>query len=188
MGYMDLHAMEKHGFCDENIIKRFEFREVRPGEADETVEIERICFPPNEACSEAQMKERVRDVPELFLVAVEKATGKIAGFLNGLATDEPSFRDAFFEDAGLHKADGKNIMLLGLDVLPEYRGQGLAREIVYQYSCRERSRGREMLILTCLDSKVEMYEKMGFCDMGMADSNWGGEQWHEMHYALKEGK
>ena len=29
-------------------------------------------------------------------------------------------------------------MLLGLDVLPQYRGQGLAREIVSQYSKREK--------------------------------------------------
>ena len=71
-------------------------------------------------------------------------------------------------------------MLLGLDVLPEYRGQGLARAIMFQYLRRERERGREAAILTCLDSKVKMYEKMGFEDRGIAQSSWGGEQWHEM--------
>jgi hypothetical protein len=29
-----------------------------------------------------------------------------------------------------------------------------------------------------------MYEKMGFTDRGIADSSWGGEQWHEMIYVL----
>ena len=71
-------------------------------------------------------------------------------------------------------------MLLGLDVLPEYRGQGLARAIMFQYLRRERERGGEAAILTCLDSKVKMYEKMGFEDRGIAQSSWGGEQWHEM--------
>ena len=47
------------------------------------------------------MLERVRTAPELFLVAVEKHTGEIAGFLNGLSTDEEKFRDEFFTDAGL---------------------------------------------------------------------------------------
>ena len=78
--------------------------------------------------------------PELFLVAVDKETGTIAGFLNGLATDEEAFRDEFFTDITVHNPEGKNIMLLGLDVLPEYRGQGLAREIVYQYLQRRREK------------------------------------------------
>lgn len=31
--------------------ERFEFRNVRAEEADQTIVIENICFPPNEACS-----------------------------------------------------------------------------------------------------------------------------------------
>ncbi len=118
------------------------------------------------------------------MVAVDKETGKVAGFLNGLATDEKSFRDEFFTDCRLHQADGRNVMLLGLDVLPEYRGQGLAHEIVARYVKREGGRNRQALILTCLDSKVTFYQKMGFLDLGLADSAWGGEQWHEMRYEI----
>lgn len=39
---------------------------------------------------------RVEKVPEMFLVAVDKATGKIAGFINGLSTNETVLRDEFF--------------------------------------------------------------------------------------------
>lgn len=163
---------------------RFEFRNIREAEADQAVEIEQICFPPNEACSEKNMKDRIAKAPELFLVAIDKETGKIAGFLNGLSTNEHVFRDEFFTDANLYHPAGKNIMLLGLDVLPEYRGQGLAREIMYQYLRRERENGRRTLFLTCLDSKVEMYQKMGFRDEGIANSTWGGEEWHEMSYDI----
>lgn len=159
---------------------RFEFRDIHADEADQAVAIEQICFPPNEACSEKSMKERIARAPELFLVAVDKESGKLAGFLNGLSTNEQSFRDEFFTDISLYEPAGKNIMLLGLDVLPEYRGQGLAREIVQQYVNRERAKGRRALILTCLESKVKMYEKMGFRDHGIANSTWGGEEWHEM--------
>lgn len=165
---------------------RFIFREVLPEEADEVAKIEQICFPPNEACSVAQMKERVMIAPELFLVAVDRETGKIAGFLNGLATKECDFRDGFFEDARLHQADGANVMLLGLDVLPEYRRQGLASEIVHRYQQKESEKGRKSLILTCLDGKVTMYEKMGFYNNGVANSEWGGEQWYEMRYELNK--
>ena len=113
----------------ESVIQKFEFRNIRPEETDQAVMIEQICFPPDEACSEAHMRERIEKAPELFLVAEEKESGKIAGFLNGM---------------------------------------------------RERKNDREVLILTCLQAKVEMYKGMGFCDRGIANSSWGGEQWHEM--------
>ena len=104
--------------------------------------------------------------------------------MNGIATDETSFRDEFFTDAGLHDPQGKNIMLLGLDVLPEYQRQGLGRELVNQYLERERKNGRQVVFLTCLQQKVKMYENFGFADRGMANSTWGGEEWHEMSYTL----
>ena len=110
--------------------KKFEFRNILQEEVDQAVQIEQICFPPNEACSETMMRERVTKALELFLVAVDRETGKIAGFLNGLSTEEEIFRDEFFTDAGLYNPKGDNVMLLGLDVLPEYRGQGLAKETV----------------------------------------------------------
>lgn len=164
--------------------ERFAFRTILPEEDEQAAKIEQICFPPNEACTEKMMCERTHQVPDLFLVAIDRETGKIAGFLNGSATKESKFRDEFFADTKLHDPDGENIMLLGLDVLPEYRGQGLAKEIVFRYMQREAARGRKKLILTCLDSKVRMYQKMGFQDEGIANSSWGGEQWHEMSCIL----
>ena len=165
---------------DKNLTERFEFRSIFKNEADQAVIIEQICFPPNEACSEKDMKDRIDKASELCLVAVDKTTGKIAGLLNGLATDEEVYRDEFFTNAELYEPSGKNIMILGLDVLPEYRMQGLGRELVSQYIRRERDNGRRMIKLTCLESKVNMYKKMGFLDEGISNSVWGGEEWHEM--------
>jgi len=165
---------------DKGLYERFNFRNIRQEEAEQAAIIEDICFPPNEACSREMMLTRIEKAPEMFLVAEDRHTGEIAGFLSGLSTDEDSFRDEFFWDADLYNPNGKNIMLLGLDVLPEYRGQGLARELMCQYLRREREKNRHIVLLTCLPSKVEMYKKMGFRDEGIANSAWGGEQWHEM--------
>jgi ribosomal protein S18 acetylase RimI-like enzyme len=176
--------LDEYKIADKYILEKYEFRNIRPEEADEAAVIEQVCFPPNEACSQRHMKERIAKAPELFLVAVDRATGKLAGFLSGLSTDEYSFRDEFFTDANLYNPTGKNIMLLGLDVMPEYRRQGIAKELVYSYARREREKGRQMLVLTCLKSKVRMYEKMGFVDRGISNSTWGGEEWHEMSYRL----
>jgi len=164
----------------------YELRSVRADEAEQAAHIERLCFPPNEACSAEQIRARVAEAPELFLVAVDKSTGRLAGFLNGLATDEESFRDEFFKDSKMNKPDGKNIMLLGLDVLQEHRGKNLAREIMSTYVERETKKGRKKLILTCLEHLVEMYKKMGYTDLGQANSTWGGESWYEMVYILND--
>ena len=177
---MECMTSEKAGG---NLHEKYEFRSIRREEAPQAAEIERICFPPNEACSEKMMTERVEKAPEYFLVAVDKETGKIAGFLNGLATKETSFRDEFFTDADLHDPSGRTIMLLGLDVLPEYRRQGLARELMRRYLFRQKENGKNLVLLTCLPEKVQMYQKMGFRDEGMANSSWGGEAWHEMSCA-----
>ena len=167
-------------------MSKFEFRNVLPTEGDEVSEIENICFPPNEACTEKNMKLRVANAPENFLVAYDPEAGRIAGFLNGIATDEEVFRDEFFTDITLHDPKGKNVMLLGLDVRPEYRRQGLATAIMTKYREREMAKGRKMLVLTCLDNKVEMYKKMGYEDKGMSASVWGGEPWHEMTIPVTE--
>ncbi|MCD7726435.1 MAG: GNAT family N-acetyltransferase [Clostridiales bacterium] len=166
------------------MLEKFEFRTIHISEAKQAADIEQVCFPPNEACSEKHMIERIETASDLFLVAIDKENGRIAGFLNGIATDEYQFRDEFFTDASLHHPNGKNIMLLGLEVLPEYRKQGLAHEIVFQYLRRESDRDRKMVTLTCLKNKVKFYEKMGFMDRGLSGSTWGDEEWYEMTYVL----
>lgn len=163
-----------------HLTERFLFRSICPEEIEKAIIIEQTCFPPHEACSPKAIRERVGAAGELFLVAIHKETGEMAGFLNGVSTSEERFRDEFFTDISLYEPEGANVMLLGLDVLPSYRGQGLAGAIVDEYCRREKAKGRKSLHLTCLEDKVAMYLKFGFTDLGMADSTWGGEEWHEM--------
>ena len=167
-----------------DFLEGFSFKTVTADMADEVAKIEEVCFPPNEACAYKDMINRVKYAPELFLVAIDNKTGVIAGSLNGIATDEETFRDEFFTDISLHDPKGKNVMLLGLSVMPEYRRQGLAREIVRRYADREKEAGRKRLILTCLEDKVDMYKSFGFLDLGLSASTWGGESWHDMGFAL----
>lgn len=160
--------------------KNFEFRSIKFEEHEEAARIEAICFPPNEACTPEHIRDRIKTAPDQFLAAVDREKGKIAGFLNGIATNEERFRDEFFVDESLHNPDGKYIMIMGLDVLPEYRMHGLGRELVRVYAEREKKNGREAIVLTCLERLVGMYKKFGFEDLGAANSTWGGEEWHEM--------
>lgn len=160
--------------------ERFVFRTVREGEAEIATAIEAACFPPNEACILPIMKERVRLASELFLAAEEKATGKVVGFINAIATDEEHLRDEFFTDTRLHNPRGKYVMILSVAVLPKYRGQGLAKEMMRELLKKQNGMGRTAAVLTCLESKIKLYEKMGYTDLGVSGSEWGGEKWHEM--------
>lgn len=167
-----------------DIDARYTFRTIRPDEAEAANAIEQICFPPNEACSRAHMLARIAAASDAFWVAVDRETGRLAGFINGIATDETAFRDEFFTDERLHDPDGRALMILGLDVLPEHRLRGLGRALMEGFAARERGKGRRLLVLTCLDRLVPMYERMGFTDRGLSASTWGGEAWHEMERML----
>lgn len=160
------------------------FRPLKPHEGHICAEIELACFPPNEACTPQRMVQRADVFPELFLIAEDTSTGKPVGFINSLSTDEEQFCDAFFTDLSLYSPGGKNAMILGVAVLPEYQRRGIARAMMEHYKALQRSQGRKKLLLTCLEEKVEMYRKFGFVDLGAADSSWGGENWHEMKYIL----
>ena len=114
--------------------ERFEFRTIFSEEAVQAASVERVCFPPNEACTEEMMKRRALKIRELFFVAVDRKSGEVAGFLNGLATDGDCLKDEFFRNADLHDPTGDNVMILGLAVLPKYRGIGVASELMRRYS------------------------------------------------------
>ena len=166
------------------ISDKFELRNIKLSETDQAIEIENICFPPNEACSPENMRDRILAAADYFLVAVDKNTGKIAGFLNGICSNDEKFKDNFFTNAKEHDPSGRNVMLTGLDVLPDYRKKGLASYIMKTYAENQRNNGKNALYLTCLEEKVEMYKKMGFENNGPADSSWGGEAWYEMFLIL----
>ncbi len=163
-----------------SVPEKYAFRSVLPEEAEQTARIEQICFPPNEACSREHMLQRVSMWPDMFLAAVDRDTGLIAGFVNGLSAAEPVFRDEFFTDPSLHRPDGRSLMILGLDVLPGHRRQGLGTELMKRFLGMARERGTREAILTCHEEKVEMYRKMGYADLGLSASQWGGVRWHEM--------
>ncbi|MDO5441198.1 MAG: GNAT family N-acetyltransferase [Bacillota bacterium] len=158
----------------------YEFRQINISESEQASAIEHVCFPPNEADGPEVMDRRIKALSHLFFVAIDRKTGKLAGYINGISTNEGKFRDEFFTNETLNNDAGVNIMLVGIAVLPQYQHKGLAEELVRRYKELMKAAGKKRLILTCHDTKVPMYSKWGFADLGMADSTWGGDVWHEM--------
>ena len=163
---------------------RFTFRILRPDEIEQAIALEQACFPPNEAAIPQVMRKRLKRAINCCLVAVDQETGKLAGMINGIGTNRDAFSDDFFKDPALHEPDGKNIIIAGVAVLPDFRMQGLARAMMAHYVCMAEETGRSEVILTCLKEKVPMYARFGYTDLGEADSAWGGEAWHEMRIRI----
>ena len=90
-----------------DLTERFEFRYIRPEEADQACDIEFECFPPNEYCSREMITGRVVRVPQSFYVAADRESGKLAGFLTSMATDAEAFQDEFFSNADLFDPNGR---------------------------------------------------------------------------------
>lgn len=176
--------LQKYGIADREFYERYELRQVLPKDAEEATEIEAICFPPSEACTLPIMKERIQYAAQSFLVAVDRETGKMVGFINALCTNERTLRDELFTDTSLHDPEGENVMVCSVAVLPEYQRQGIARELMWELLRKQQELGKRQAILTCVPSKVKMYKKFGFTDGGESESTWGGEKWHEMWCTL----
>lgn len=119
--------------------ENLQIRLADPGEADRLAEIEAICFPPAEAASHEEVVKRMGAFPENFVVAVKDE--QIVGFINGGTTDKPVLPDEFYHDITLHRKGGEIQTVFGLNVIPEYRHQGIRRRAcgIFQGAC-ERAR------------------------------------------------
>jgi ribosomal protein S18 acetylase RimI-like enzyme len=141
-------------------------------------EVEAKCFPPAEAASEEDIKSRLMVYPNYFWLLED--SGKLIGFVDGMATNEEELSDEMYADASMHDENGKWQMIFGIDTIPEYRKQGCAEKILKQVIADSKEQGRLGLVLTCKDHLVHYYAKFGFKDEGVSESTHGGVVWHKM--------
>ncbi|MEY8339537.1 GNAT family N-acetyltransferase [Lachnospiraceae bacterium 62-35] len=154
-------------------------RQARMEDLDGVAEVEYICFPPAEAADKASLQKRLEVFPDSFFVA-EIEDGKIIGFINGAVTDERTIRDEMFENADLHKKDGRYQSIFGLDVLPEYQRQGVAASLLEHFIKTAEKRGKNGVILTCKEGLIPYYSRFGFKNLGVSGSVHGGAVWYDM--------
>lgn len=157
----------------------YTIRNVKAEDLDQVTEVEALCFPAAEAAAGESFKKRIETFPDSFLVA-EDESGRIIGFINGCVTDERTIRDEMFEDSSLHHADGLYQSVFGLDVIPEYRRQGVAADLMNHLIQAAGDRGKKGMILTCKDCLIHYYEKFGYRNLGISRSVHGGAVWYDM--------
>lgn len=146
-------------------------------------EVERRCFPAKEAATEEEFRARLEAYADCFWLLFED--GRLASFIDGMATDEPDLRDEMYADASLHRPDGRWQMIFGLNTLPEYRGRGYASLLVRHVTEASRKRGKLGVVLTCKERLIPFYASLGFENEGLSSSAHGDVSWHQMRLTFR---
>lgn len=154
------------------------FRTAQLSDLDRVTEIEYICFPAEQAATRAAFEQRIKTFPSHFILLEHEGTP--IGFVNGAVLDARYIEDEMYERTDSHNERGAYQSVYGLDVLPEYRGRGLAHKLMAQLIDQAKKEGRRGVTLTCLDEKIGFYETMGFKNEGVSDSSHGGAVWNNM--------
>ena len=157
-------------------------RRVSIKDLDAVTEVEERCFPEEEAATKVSFEQRIKTFPESFFVA--EIEGKIIGFINGCIINETAIYDELFNDATLHVPDGDYQTIFGLDVIPEYRNQGIAAQLMNHMIEVSRLEGRKGTILTCKEKLIHYYTKFGYVNKGISKSVHGGSKWYDMILAF----
>ena len=159
-------------------MKKVQIRQASIGDLDAVTGIEADCFAPAEAADRESLKARLGKFPGSFLVA--ECGGEIAGFINGAVTDERTIEDEMFENVSLHDPNGAYQSIFGLDVIPGFRHQGVAGQLMKAMIQQAEQEGRKGLILTCKEHLIGFYERFGYKNMGVSRSVHGGAVWYDM--------
>jgi len=157
-------------------------RNVLPTDLDECFQVEISGFPPEEAASKETIRLRIDSFPQGFLVA--ELNGRVIGMLNSASTDKDDISDEELKQLIGHNPNGGNMVVFALAVLPKYRRQGIAQQLMERFAVEARKLDKKNILLMCKQHLVAYYESMGFTRMGLSRSTHGGAEWHEMRMRL----
>lgn len=104
-------------------VEAMEIRTGTPADLAALTAVEAACFPPAEAATEAELAERLSAYGGHFWLLWDGET--LAGFVDGMVTDQPHLTDQMYQDAGLHREDGRWQMIFGVNTLPGLPAAGV---------------------------------------------------------------
>ena len=112
---------------------------------------------------------------------------KLAGFVDGMVTNQADLTDELYAQAALHDESGAWQMIFGVNTLPACRRQGIAETLLRRASADARAQGRRGLVLTCKEHLLHYYAKLGFVNEGVSGSVHGGAVWYQMRLTFENG-
>ncbi|USB32303.1 GNAT family N-acetyltransferase [Paenibacillus sp. YPG26] len=153
-------------------------RRVQDADLEQLLFIENESFTSEEAATEEAFMERIKLIADTFIVAVKD--GKILGYINGPVIAQPYITDDLFKKITANPAHGGYQSILGLAVSTQARGQGIARILIEAMEELVVQNEREGITLTCTEELIPFYEKSGFVNHGLSESQHGGLSWYNL--------
>jgi ribosomal protein S18 acetylase RimI-like enzyme len=153
-------------------------RNVRSTDLEHIILIENEGFSIEEAATKEALVKRIQLIPDTFIVAEKE--GKILGYINGPIIDKLYITDDLFEKIKVNPKSGGYQSVLGLAVSNQARNQGIAKILINKMEELVEENERGGITLTCKQDLVSFYEKFGFVNHGMSESQHGGIRWYNM--------
>ncbi|WP_338453328.1 GNAT family N-acetyltransferase [Niallia oryzisoli] len=144
----------------------------------ELISIENQCFTKEEAATEEAFIKRIQLIPDSFFVAVND--GKIIGLVNGPVIEKAFITDDLFTDIKANPVSGGHQSILGLAVNPYVQKQGVASALLTHLEKDAKTKKRKSITLTCRADLIPFYEKHGYQNRGISNSEHGGILWYNM--------
>ena len=163
-------------------MNRLIIRNVILKDLEECYLVEISGFPPEEAATKETIRLRIDSFPQGFFVA--ELNGTVIGMLNSASTDKDDISDEELKQLIGHDPNGRNMVVFALAVLPEYRKQGIARQLMQRFTEEARKLDKENILLMCKGHLIAYYASMRFEHVGLSKSTHGGAEWHEMRLRL----
>ncbi|WP_312095931.1 GNAT family N-acetyltransferase [Niallia sp.] len=147
------------------------------------LEIENSGFSPAEAATKDAFINRISTISDSFIIIEEN--GIVIGYVNGPVTTAPFITDDLFEVSAPNPPKGGNQTILGIAVHPDYQRKGIASLLLKELEKAAINKERFSITLTCKKNLIPFYEKNGYENQGIADSQHAGVQWFNMNKRLK---
>ena len=161
-------------------------RQARFSDLDRILEIELENFSLEEAIPRSVFEAHLREIQTSFLVAEKE--GRILGYIEGPVVPQRHLQDqSFTEEVEDHShRSGGYISVTCLSIAKEAQALGVGKRLLTALKEVALEQEREGINLTCHDYLIPYYEKHGFVNEGISQSNFAGETWYDMVWENKK--
>ena len=161
-------------------------RQARFSDLDRILEIELENFSLAEAIPRSVFEAHLREIQTSFLVAEKE--GRVLGYIEGPVVLHRHLQDqSFTEEVEDHShRSGGYISVTCLSIAKEAQALGVGKRLLTALKEVAVEQEREGINLTCHDYLIPYYEKHGFVNEGISQSNFAGETWYDMVWENKK--
>ena len=161
-------------------------RQARFSDLDRIIEIELENFSLEEAIPRSVFEAHLREIQTSFLVAEKE--GRVLGYIEGPVVLHRHLQDqSFTEEVEDHShISGGYISVTCLSIAKEAQDLGVGKRLLTALKEVAVEQEREGINLTCHDYLILYYEKHGFVNEGISQSNFAGETWYDMVWENKK--